>query len=172
MDAHQTRRPAGEDLDSSHPSSSDLHVSWQLVYRLVRSWERLRARSGATVSFGLRDGVRLAELSRVPPQVLQRLSPAVVASLLVHNGQVDGGDGGAGLLFAGARLLSLEEIVAVGTDSSIAEVDLPLSTTVGFHTLAVRPDTNGQVVMRAGFNTHVKAPHWAAFLDHILVDTV
>ena len=148
-----------------------LRIDWRLVYRLTRQWERLRARVGTAISFSLRDGLSLEALRAAPPALLRRLPPAVVASLLVHDGQVGLSDSRVGLLFAGARLLSLDELAAAAAEGGDADDGaLPLSTRVGFQELAVQ--TDGRVLMRAGFNTHVKAGDWAAFLELLLVDTV
>ena len=152
-------------------ASASLSIDWQLVYRMVNSWERLRSRCGAAVSFSLRDGVSLETLSRAPPALLRRMPAALIASLLVQDGQIASGDGSVGLLFAGARLLSFDEIAeaALAGEGAFDE-GLPITTQVGFQRLAVRAD--GRVVMCAGFNTHVKAKSLAAFLELVLVDTV
>ena len=47
---------------------------------------------------------------------------------------------------------------------------VPLTTTVGFQQLVVRED--GVVLMRSGFNEHVKSKNWAVFLERLLWDTV
>jgi hypothetical protein len=161
--------PAQQSCPAQHPVAAQQlaeRVDWQAVYRMVGLWERLRSRCGAPVGFSLRPGVPLDVLSRTPPSLLERLPRAIIASLLVHDGQVDGGDH-VGLLFAGARLLSLREIAAAAT---AGDDSLPLTTVVGFQHVAVR--TDGRVCMRAGFNEHVKAASWAAFLERVLWDTV
>ena len=144
-------------------------VNWQLVHRLSVLWERVRARSGHVVEASLRGGVTLEALSRVPLPFLARMPTALIASLLVHDGQ-DEDNGSVGFLFASARLLSLEEMRAADAESP-GGGQLALSTLVGFQQLYVR-EQDGAVVLASGFNSHVKAKNFARFLEHLLVDTV
>ena len=100
---------------SSASSATPPHVlqsliDWRLVYRHTALWERLRSRCGTDVVFSLREGLRIDALTALHPAVLHALSPSVLASLMVHDGQIDGSVERIGMLFAGARLLSLEEI--------------------------------------------------------------
>ena len=152
-------------------ASTPVPIDWQLVYRMVNLWERLRSRCGTAVSYSLRDGLGIDGLSRAPATLLARIPPALLASLLVHDGQIDSGAGTVGLLFAGARLLSFDEIASAASEIGAGnEQLLPLTTLVGFQRLAIRAD--GQVVMCAGFNTHVKSKSFATLLERVLIDTV
>ena len=141
-------------------------VSWQLVYRLDGIWQRVRSRCPSAVSFTLRTGLSLDQLGRAPAALIGRLPRAVVASLMIHDGQIDS-ELGVGMLFAGSRLLSLAEIATVGPPGDGA---LPLTTTVGFQHVAARAD--GAILLQAGFNEHVKAASWASFMERMLWDTI
>ena len=145
-----------------------MRVSWRHVFRIAFLWERLRARSSH--NFSLRDGLPLEALTHAPQSLVGRLPPSLVASLVVHDGQLDGPDG-VGLFFAGARLLSLDEMVEAVAATPAPTDLIPLSTVVGFQQLAVRL-SDGAVVLAAGFNCHVKALDWASFLERVLYDTV
>ena len=78
---------------------------------------------------------------------------------------------GPGLLFDGARLLSAAEIPEEARlNPPIEEGLLPLTNLQGYKQLACRRD--GTIVMVSGFNVHVKASCWSAFLERTLVDTI
>ena len=153
-------------------------LSWQLVHRMVGLWDRLHARCGTCVSFSLRPGLTLDALAAAPHHLIARLPAGLIASLMVHDGQVDNSD--VGLLFAGARLLSLSEIATAAAEAEptlASDVTnghggvLPLTNRVGFQQLAVRVE-DGAICMCAGFDEHVKARNWPAFVERVLWDTV
>ena len=192
---------------SSASSATPPHVlqsliDWRLVYRHTALWERLRSRCGTDVVFSLREGLRIDALTALHPAVLHALSPSVLASLMVHDGQIDGSVERIGMLFAGARLLSLEEIantdaarqiVASGatavdvTDSAggAAPTTASSSSSPSMADGTLLPLTttvgfqhlavrvgDGAICMSAGFNTHVKARDWPTFLERVLWDTI
>ena len=83
------------------------------------------------------------------------------------------------MFFGGARLLSLAELIEVAADPLEAQdaaasgeppALLRITTVQGFQHLAVC--RNGGVVMVSGFNSHIKAKTWAAFLERIMRTTV
>ena len=151
-------------------------IDWQLVHRMATLWERLAARSGRAVAVTLRAGLTLDALFRVPVAFRVRLPPALVASLLVHDGQEEEA-GALGLFFGTARLLSLQEMQRADAEDSLPSGEdcggrmLPLTTRVGFQQLVIR-EADGRVLLSSGFNSHPKAGNLAALLERVLVDTM
>lgn len=147
---------------------------WRHVARMEYLWGRLRDRSGPVLRNSLLGGTRLATLLSLDPAQLSALPDELVASLLVHDGQAHI-DGDVGLLFGGARLLSLAECLAEAatlpsSSPEAGDTRLPLTNQVGFMRLAV--DGEGAVWLLSGFNEVYKAPSLAAFLELVLRDTV
>jgi hypothetical protein len=171
--ARQRRRP--ERLPGS--VAQRLDPVWRSVVRLSALWSRIEDGCGAALRCTLRGGTSLPELLALGPSALQSLPDEVLASSLVHDGQASV-EGSVGILFGGARLLSLGEIIeeaaALAARTSTREAGaarlLPLTDLVGFHQLAV--DADGSIVLLSGFNATVKARSWAGFLERVLRDTV
>ena len=163
---HPTSAPAPS------PEIGDaLPIDWKMVYRLSRLWEQLRARCPSDVNFTLRAGLTVDAIKRrVHARVVQKLPAPFIASLMVHDGQIEQ-HGAIGLLFAGARLLSLDEIDAAFSQDQVQSDSLHVTTVVGFQSVALRC-ADGAVVMKSGFNEHVIARNWALFLERVMSDTV
>ena len=90
--------------------------------------------------------------------------------------QISAGEG-PGIFFGGVRLLTLEELHAEAltdeehvTGEPGGPTPLRITTQQGFQHLACLPD--GSILMQAGFNSHVKAGSWCAFLNRIMCTTV
>jgi len=170
---------------------------WFAVARMESLWARLEARCCPALRHTLRDELSLAALAMTAermPARLDRLPDALLASLLIHDGQVPC-PGEIGLFFGGARLLCLEELLLHGSldapkepraatspchsSSSAPSLDehdpmrslLPLTDSVGFMYLACHLET-GAVVLVSGFNVTTKARSFASFLELVLHDTV
>ena len=151
----------------------------RVLCRLERVWALLENRMAKPIKFSLRpalapeDAVGGGGASSAAGDATSLGLPAqVVASLLVHDGQFGNISAeGPGLLFDGARLLSAAEIpVEARLNPPIEEGLLPLTNLQGYKQLACRRD--GTIVMVSGFNVHVKASCWSAFLERTLVDTI
>ena len=93
-----------------------------------------------------------------------------IVALLVHDGQVEQ-QGSVGLLFAGTRMLSLDEINAANSEDHARSECLRLTTVVGFQSIALRL-VDGAIVLKSGFNEHVVARNWALFLERVMCDTI
>lgn len=154
----------------------------RVLCRLERVWALLENRMAKPVKFSLRPalapedavgGASASSTSSVAGDATSLGLPAqVVASLLVHDGQFANISAeGPGLLFDGARLLSAAEIPEEARlNPPIEEGLLPLTNLQGYKQLCCRRD--GTIVMVSGFNVHVKASCWSAFLERTLVDTI
>lgn len=161
--------PSGGSPGGGGASGGSSPIEWRQVYRMELVWQKVRSRSGHALRSSLNPGCSVASLLAAPPALLARLPPAIIASLLVHDGQHS--TDGAGLFFGGARLLSLAELVreldspAAGPGALLALTDV-----AGYQQLAC--SEAGTIVLRAGFNEHAKASGWAGYLERVLVDTV
>lgn len=150
---------------------------WFRVARLESLWARLEARSQPALRFSLNRGCALADvLAVVPTAQLLAMPLDVLASLLVHDGQLPSPGERLGLFFGGARLLPIAEMLAempreARDAASLSPPRLPLTDRVGFGMQLVC-DENGAVVFESGFNSIRKARSWAAFLELVLQDTV
>jgi len=154
---------------------------WFRVARMESCWARLEARSQPALRFSLNRGCALADmLAAVPIAQLLAMPLDVLASLLVHDGQLPSPGERLGLFFGGARLLPIAEMLAemlaempreARDAASLSPPRLPLTDRVGFGMQLVC-DENGAVVFESGFNSIRKARSWAAFLELVLQDTV
>ena len=84
-----------------------LETVWRHVARLENIWSRLEARGGRAT---LANGVPPQTLAALDPRLLEHLPDSVLASLLVHDGQVS--VDGLGFFFGGARLLDLSSMLS------------------------------------------------------------
>lgn len=151
--------------------------------RLEPLWSRLEAHCSPALRHTLRDGCDMGALLAAPPLLLDALPLAVLASLVIRDGQLPS-LGEAGLFFGGARLLQLSELLSEterraiamshsndGGSSRLAAGELlPLSDRVGFMQLAC--DRDGAIWLVSGFNLVRKAASWPAYLERALWDTV